>query len=240
MIRGFEAPLARIIRVFLADQRILISLFIPVVLVGVASASSLIPETPTSPRATGNVFTNSRAQQIAPTMRDTPGKVSVPLSPLPAFPGAEGWGAQSQGGRGGTVIEVTNLEDSGFGSLRACVQGSGPRICVFRVAGTIALNSRLRITKPFLTIAGQTAPGDGITIQNFGFLISTNNVIMRYLRWRGPAFQFIAIRATHDTHDIIVDHCSASWHADAGVGSGTTIGIWYNDEQRTDPLTSEI
>ena len=183
---------------------------------------------------------NSVAPPITRDGSDTSAVGLAQLSVIPAFPGAEGWGAMSVGGRGGKILEVTNLNDAGPGSLRDCVEVSGPRICVFRVAGTIALNSQLRITKPFITIAGQTAPGDGITIQDFGFEISTNNVIMRYLRWRGPAFQFIAIRATHDTHDIIVDHCSASWHADAGVGSGTTIGIWYNDEQRTDPVTSEI
>src|SRR5882724_9470679 len=83
---------------------------------------------------------------------------------LPAFLGAQGGGATSVGGRDGTILEVTNLNDSGSGSLRACVEGSGPRICIFRTGGQIVNLSRLQVSKPFLTIAGQTAPGGGITI----------------------------------------------------------------------------
>jgi len=84
---------------------------------------------------------------------------------LPAFPGAEGFGAYTIGGRGGKVYEVTNLDDSGPGSLRAAVEAEGPRIAVFRVSGTIRLKSSLEIENPYITIAGQTAPGAGITIE---------------------------------------------------------------------------
>jgi len=159
------------------------------------------------------------------------------------FPGAEGWGAGSVGGRGGQVIEVTNLDDSGPGSLRACVEGSefprdytGPtnRICVFRIAGVIELNGPLRIKVPYITIAGQTAPGDGITLKGGGFLISTHDVIIRYLHYRGGSASMITVRSWNDAHDIIVDHCSASG------GRDDIIDLFYNDEMHTDPDIRDI
>ena len=105
---------------------------------------------------------------------------------VPAFPGAQGGGAASVGGRGGAVIEVTNLNDSGTGSLRACVTASGPRTCVFRVGGTIVLQDYLTIQNPFLTIAGQTAPGGGIQIRGNGIVIKypAHDIVVRYIRHR--------------------------------------------------------
>ena len=79
---------------------------------------------------------------------------------LPAFPGAQGGGAAAVGGRGGAIYVVTNLKDSGTGSLRACIEASEPRTCVFRVGGTITLESTLDVTNPYLTVAGQTAPAE--------------------------------------------------------------------------------
>ena len=139
---------------------------------------------------------------------------------IPAFPGAEGFGAQSVGGRGGTIYEVTDLNDySGTppaGSLRAAVQASGPRIVIFRVGGTIALVKQLKISNPYITIAGQTAPGDGICLKNYSLVVSANNVIIRYMRFRlGDNMRQEADAVSISRGwNIILDHCSTSWAVD--------------------------
>ncbi len=140
-----------------------------------------------------------------------------------AFPGAAGFGAYAQGGRGGDVYHVTNVADSGPGSLRYGIESmTGPRTIVFDTSGTINLESRLTVSEPYLTIAGQTAPGDGITIANHTFQIhNTHDIIVRYLRVRaGDRDIANSNAATHDTfavrwsHDVIVDHVSMSWGID--------------------------
>jgi len=101
-----------------------------------------------------------------------------------AFAGAEGFGAFTPGGRGGQVIHVTNLNDSGPGSLRAAVAEPGPRIVRFDIGGAIALQSTLHINDPFITIDGQNAPGAGIMLRNYGIEVQTHDVVLRYLRVR--------------------------------------------------------
>jgi len=145
----------------------------------------------------------------------------------PAFPGAEGAGMYSLGGRGGVVYEVTNLNDSGAGSFRAACTASGPRTVIFRVSGTIVLNSRIDITNPYITIAGQTAPGDGICIRRNSLgVVATHDVIIRYLRCRRGDETRVATGATGDSlgvsapsSNVIIDHCSVSWSTDENLSS---------------------
>lgn len=141
-----------------------------------------------------------------------------------SFPGALGWGAVSVGGRGGSVIEVTNLNDSGPGSFREACNASGARTIVFRTGGIINLQSEIQLFNPFITIAGQTAPGDGIVLKNFPISVFTHDVIIRGLRIRiGDDLpkdrpdnrDCLSIQA--GSYNVIIDHCSFSWGLDENV-----------------------
>jgi pectate lyase len=137
-----------------------------------------------------------------------------------AFPGAEGFGSQTPGGRGGRVIFVTNLDDSGPGSLRAACDAEGPRVVIFRVSGLITLTAPLVVNSPYLTIAGQTAPGDGICLRNFGLVIATHDVVVRYLRSRpGDTGDGEAdcITLAAGARSVVLDHCSATWSVDEAL-----------------------
>ncbi|WP_345948036.1 polysaccharide lyase [Mucilaginibacter sp. PAMB04274] len=144
----------------------------------------------------------------------------LPQAKIPAFPGAEGGGAFTPGGRGGRVFVVTSLADRGPGTFReACEQG-GARVIVFNVAGIIKLQSPVIIRAPYITIAGQTAPGDGICIANESVWINTHDVVIRYLRFRRGATD-VARRddalGGNPVGNIIIDHVSASWGLDENM-----------------------
>ncbi len=134
---------------------------------------------------------------------------------VPAFPGAEGAGKFSTGGRGHPVYEVTTLADSGPGSLRDAVAQSN-RMIVFRVGGTIELEGGLDVTGSNLTIAGQTAPGDGIAVINNEFTIAGDNIVIRYLRVRGGDRMGTPIDTFkgEGRRNVLIDHCSVSWGVD--------------------------
>lgn len=146
--------------------------------------------------------------------------VDLPQSEFLAFPGAEGGGAHSFGGRGGRVIVVTNLNDSGQGSLRdACEQG-GARIVVFNVSGIIRIKTPLIIRAPYITIAGQTAPGDGVCVAGESVWLNTHDVIVRFMRFRRGE-TFVGRRddaiGGNPVGNIMIDHVSASWGLDENM-----------------------
>jgi hypothetical protein len=170
-----------------------------------------------------------------PRQAATPTEPQVPL----AFPEAEGFGRHTTGGRGGRVMIVSNLEDEGPGSFREAAQAKGPRIIVFAVSGTIHLRSRL-VIQGNATIAGQTAPGEGICLADHPVSLGGDNIIVRYLRFRmGDRYQnkgmvpgsgsddaFSAFRRNR----IIIDHCSMSWSTDevCSVYGGDSVTLQWN------------
>ena len=144
----------------------------------------------------------------------------LPQADIPAFPGAWGGGMYSFGGRGGKVYAVTSLDDAGPGTFREACNTVGPRVVVFNVAGTIHLKNRVRIRAPYITIAGQTAPGDGVCVRGATVCVDTHDVVIRHLRFRRGETN-VANRddalGGNPVGNVIIDHCSASWGLDENL-----------------------
>lgn len=144
----------------------------------------------------------------------------LPQAKIPAFPGAWGGGMYSFGGRGGKVIVVTNLNDSGPGSFRDACEQAGPRIVIFNVAGIIHLKDHLRVRAPYITIAGNTAPGDGVCIAGNTVELETHDIIVRHLRFRrgetDPADRDDSLGG-NPVGNLIIDHVSTSWSLDENL-----------------------
>jgi hypothetical protein len=147
-------------------------------------------------------------------------------------PHYQGYGVTTPGGRGGTIIKVTNLNDSGPGSLRAAMEARGPRIVIFEVSGTISLNSSITLTSPFLTVAGQTAPSPGITVRYAAIRVATHDVVVQHLRVRlGDTFQspgsssafYIWSDEVGNSYNVVLDHMSLSWGTSTLL---SVIGRW--------------
>jgi len=139
---------------------------------------------------------------------------------IPSFPGAEGGGMYTFGGRGGRVLVVTTLNDSGSGSFREACETPGPRIVVFNVAGIIQLQDRIRVRAPYLTIAGNTAPGDGVCIAGNTVELETHDVIIRHMRFRRGATDATDRNDSiggNPIGNIMIDHVSASWGLDENM-----------------------
>ncbi|MFQ5594734.1 MAG: alpha/beta hydrolase fold domain-containing protein [Anaerolineae bacterium] len=192
------------------------------------------------------------AEQAVQRMAANAAPAALPSDELPAFPGAEGFGSTTPGGRGGGVIKVTNLNDSGPGSLREALEAEGPRIVVFQVGGVIDLQRHIRITNPYLTIAGQTAPGDGVMLRGAGInIVQTHDIIIRGLTIRpgdDPAGPHAGTRravtiwgdTANPSYNIIVDHNSLSWSTDEVVGVGYAHDVTFQYNFITEPLHNSI
>lgn len=165
-----------------------------------------------------------------------------------AFPGAQGWAAHTPGGRGGRILRVTTLAAEGPGSFAEAVTAKGPRIVVFEVGGVIDLGMKeLRITEPFLTIAGQTAPQPGITLIRGGLTIGAHDVVIRHIRVRPgdgqrPKFSgdIDAITTVRGARDVIVDHCSLTWATDENLSASSTRFLGESEKQWLEAASRRI
>lgn len=190
-----------------------------------SSPSPTATATPSPSPAPTATATPTPAPTASPTPTETPTETPLPGASAPAFPSAVGYGSHTVGGRGGTVYYVTNLDDAGPGSLRAALQATGPRTILFQVSGVISLASDIRVESPYVTVAGQTAPGDGVVIRGDMLKILTHDIVIRHMRFRtGDATtddpgdtDGLAIHAAYGPiSNIILDHVDMTWGPDVG------------------------
>ncbi len=172
------------------------------------------------------------AVTVTPQARSSPPPSSPPSELVCSW--ARGWTRETRGGRGGRFVRVTTLSSDGPGSLRAALAEPGPRIIVFEVGGVIDLGlSKLRVTEPFVTIAGQTAPSPGITLVRGGLVVATHDVVIQHLRVRPGAagqskgWEPDGITTTAGSYDVVVDHCSLTWAVDENLSAS---GPRFNGE----------
>jgi hypothetical protein len=165
-------------------------------------------------------FIEAEAKKGKPYIPWAARPTDLPQADIPAFPGAEGGGMYSFGGRGGKVIVVSSLKDSGPGTFREACETGGARIIVFNVAGIIRLITPVIIRAPYITIAGQTAPGDGVCIAGETVWINTHDVIIRHMRFRRGE-TYVGRRddalGGNPVGNIMIDHVSASWGLDENM-----------------------
>jgi hypothetical protein len=210
------------------------------------------PEIPPSGRKTATPVTVCGTPMIRPLSSLLLGALAVAISAAlpaaePAFPGAQGFGAVTQGGRGGKIVRVTTLAAKGPGSLHEALRAKGPRIIVFEVGGVIDLaGERLTVKQPFVTVAGQTAPSPGITLIKGTFSVETHDAIVQHLRIRpgeaghGKKSGWEADgMVTIESSRIILDHLSCTWATDENLsasgdrfGGGDTVADWRKHTSR--------
>ena len=192
--------------------------------------------------------------RLRPKPATPPAAAATDPAALSAFPGALGWASTTPGGRGGRIIRVTNLNSEGPGSFREALEAKGPRIIVFEVGGVIDLGKKtLKLTEPYATIAGQTAPSPGITLIRGGMDIATHDVIVQHIRVRPGSAGGTWMSgwdedsiATVGAHNVIVDHCSLTWGTDENLSAsgprftGTTPEEWRNGTSRNITFSNNI
>ncbi|MFV0564728.1 MAG: polysaccharide lyase family 1 protein [Flavobacteriaceae bacterium] len=183
------------------------------------------------------IIVQQEARQGKPYIPWAGRPTDLPQADIPAFPGAEGGGMYAFGGRGGKVITVTSLADKGAGTLREACQTGGARIIVFNVAGIIKLETPLIIRAPYITIAGQTAPGDGVCVAGESVWIDTHDVVIRHMRFRRGE-TFVGRRddaiGGNPVGNIMLDHISATWGLDENMSIYRHMfspGADYKDEK---------